>query len=532
VAVGTSGVSAMVSASRARGTSDGSDTTWSNTHLSADRAIELHSGGDTTLMGAVASAPKISADVGGDLTIASLQDTSHYQSQQRSLGGSAGVGITAGGVGVTGSISAGNSHINSDYASVAEQSALRAGNGGFDVNVAGNTTLAGGAITSTQAAVDTGANRFQTTNLTTSDIVNTASYDANAAAAAIGTSINFTGQYQAPGNSAGLGSDGGGVSSTTQAAISGIAGNKDARTGDVESTITPIFDAERVQQEINAQVQITQAFAHEAYVTVDKYVSERRGRLRDNIRHTDNEDERANLQTQLDDLALQERVINVLIGAVTGSAGVAATNEAFSAAADGMRQTSIENSMRFKGIIDNAGNVISNVSGESEGLKGDWIKLGGTRVDLDALCGTDNSRCVKDNDQLALKDGYVQFTGLPDNPMTLTQYLDTPEGQKMLGATGGLQGAKGTIFGYEYAPGSMMDRIVEAFAGTHDFIGGQLSNLYDEQGNAKRGRSSTEAFLYDRWSEAAIPLAAPFAMSEALPQPVWQAISVLLKNTR
>jgi filamentous hemagglutinin len=45
---------------------------------------------------------------------------------------------------------------------VVEQSAIKAGDGGFNVNVKGDTTLTGGAITSTQAAVDGGKNSFST----------------------------------------------------------------------------------------------------------------------------------------------------------------------------------------------------------------------------------------------------------------------------------------------------------------------------------------------------------------------------------
>ncbi len=60
-----------------------------------------------------------------------------------------------------------------------------------------------------------------------------------------------------------------------------------------------------------------------------------------------------------------------------------------------------------------------------------------------------------------------------------------------------------------YDAGSWQDKLIEAFGDTHDMIGGKLSGLYDEQGNIKRGMSGAEAALYDRWSEAAIPIALP-----------------------
>ncbi len=59
-------------------------------------------------------------------------------------------------------------------------------------------------------------------------------------------------------------------------------------------------------------------------------------------------------------------------------------------------------------------------------------------------------------------------------------------------------------------------------------IGGKLSGLYDDQGNLKRGMTETEKILYNRWSEVAIPLSTPFAMSEVLPPEVWKAISIFL----
>ncbi|MCA3176214.1 MAG: hemagglutinin repeat-containing protein, partial [Burkholderiales bacterium] len=105
------------STSRGRGNADGKDVTWSNTHLKAGEQILLSSGGDTTLKGAVVQAPRIDAQVGGNLLIQSLQDTSTYTSQQKSSGGS----ITVGTTGVSGSVNAGKSNINSQYTSVTEQ---------------------------------------------------------------------------------------------------------------------------------------------------------------------------------------------------------------------------------------------------------------------------------------------------------------------------------------------------------------------------------------------------------------------------
>jgi uncharacterized membrane protein YgcG len=50
--------------------------------------VNLHSGGNTTLAGAVVKANTVNADIKGNLTITSLQDTSSFNETSRSSGGS------------------------------------------------------------------------------------------------------------------------------------------------------------------------------------------------------------------------------------------------------------------------------------------------------------------------------------------------------------------------------------------------------------------------------------------------------------
>jgi filamentous hemagglutinin len=183
--------------------------------------------------------------------------------------------------------------------------------------------------------------------------------------------------------------------------------------------------------------------------------------------------------------------------------------------------------------VDSTGKVLSNVSGPSDGVRGDGYKIGGTRVDLDLLCGPDNSRCAKNADgSLALNQNKeIQFIAkdAAGNSMTIEQFLATPEGKKMAGDTGGVQGVAGTLFGYAYAKGSWQDKLIESFAGTHDFIGGKASGLYDAQGNIKRGMSDTERAVYDKGiTIGAIPLAAPFAAAEGMSPEIWKAIGIVL----
>jgi len=180
-----------VSASAARGNADGNDLTWTNTHVQAGETLALQSGGDTTLKGAVAGGKQVIAEVGGDLDIESLQDTSTYDSKQKSAGFSLSVGAGM----PSGSVSLSKTKVDSNYASVNEQSGLLAGDGGFQVEVAGNTDLKGGVIASSDKAVNDGKNTLTTASLTTSDIQNWAEASASTSGFNIGTDMLTQGKY-------------------------------------------------------------------------------------------------------------------------------------------------------------------------------------------------------------------------------------------------------------------------------------------------------------------------------------------------
>lgn len=98
---------------------------------------------------------------------------------------------------MSGSVSFSQSTINSDYASVTEQSGIKAGDGGFEVKVKGDTTLTGGVITSTQKAIDDEKNKFSTDGtLTVTDIQNKAEYTANSTSVNVGSSMSFSGELK------------------------------------------------------------------------------------------------------------------------------------------------------------------------------------------------------------------------------------------------------------------------------------------------------------------------------------------------
>ncbi|MBD8190767.1 hemagglutinin repeat-containing protein [Pseudomonas fluorescens] len=167
------GLSFNASASQSRGNADGNDLVWSNTHVTAGKQASLISGKDTTLRGAVVSGETVKADIGGNLNVESLQDTSTFASEQKSM--SAGISICIPPVcagAATASFSSTNAKQKSNFASVIEQSGIRAGDGGFDINVRGNTDLKGGVIASSDKAIADGKNSLTTGTLTVSDIHN------------------------------------------------------------------------------------------------------------------------------------------------------------------------------------------------------------------------------------------------------------------------------------------------------------------------------------------------------------------------
>jgi filamentous hemagglutinin len=98
----------------------------------------------------------------------------------------------------------------------------------------------------------------------------------------------------------------------------------------------------------------------------------------------------------------------------------------------------------------------------------------------------------------------------------------------MAGLTGGIQGGTATFAGYTYPAGGVVDRVFKAFGGTHDYIGGQVTGLYDDHGNTRQGRSDAEKLVHETWSAVAIAPSTPLAMAELLPPEAWKAISILL----
>ncbi|WP_051610638.1 hemagglutinin repeat-containing protein [Pandoraea sp. E26] len=172
VSYGTSGWGASASFSKSSGDANSDSTFQNNSHINASNTAVIVSGGDTNIVGANVNADKVIARVGGNLNIASVQDTSESSAHQESMGG--GLSVSMGGA--SGSFSYSRGNASGNYAGVVEQSGIQAGTGGFDVNVAGNTDLKGAYIASTAAP---SKNQLTTGTLTFSDIENHSDYSAN-----------------------------------------------------------------------------------------------------------------------------------------------------------------------------------------------------------------------------------------------------------------------------------------------------------------------------------------------------------------
>lgn len=196
-AIGQSnGITLDFAVSKAKGNADGDDLTYSNTHVSAGNNVKVTSGGDTTLKGGIIDGNSVQADIGADLLVESLQDRSKYDSKQSSTG----VGVSlclppiCYGMSNTASVSINKSKANGDYLSVLEQSGISAGDGGFQLTVAGNTSLKGGLIASSDAAIANGKNMLTTATLTTSDLENRATASASSSGFSLSSNM-FDGKY-------------------------------------------------------------------------------------------------------------------------------------------------------------------------------------------------------------------------------------------------------------------------------------------------------------------------------------------------
>ncbi|WP_164261295.1 hemagglutinin repeat-containing protein [Stenotrophomonas maltophilia] len=250
---GGAAIGVYVGANAARGKADGNGTVHNESIIKAGDRLTFASGGDTTLQGAQLVANQVIGQVAGNLTVRTEQDTDRYKSQQLAAKGEATIGY-----GFEGSASGNAAMIDSDYRSVREQTGIAAGDGGFQLQVGGNTHLVGAVIAST---ADPSKNLLSTGSLTVEDLKNRAEFlSASISGGTSGGGSPSDGFNFNPSVMPGL-PTGDSKSSTTR---SGVAdGTIDIRNGD-NSTLAdlqrgvtgldnangfaPIFDEKKVQE--------------------------------------------------------------------------------------------------------------------------------------------------------------------------------------------------------------------------------------------------------------------------------------------
>ncbi|WP_258398740.1 hemagglutinin repeat-containing protein [Herbaspirillum rubrisubalbicans] len=338
-------------AAGSRGKSDGKDVSNVMTQVRAGGQVKIDSGRDTNLIGATVSGEQVQANVGRDLNIASVQDTSTFKSRDQSIGGSATIGYGSGA-----SISASRSRVDADYASVGQQAGIMAGNGGFQINVKGNTDLKGAQIASTDQAVEQGRNSLTTGTLTSSEIQNRSQYSAESQSASAGTSGGK------PGGGIGIGNASGSETSVTRSGVSGAvvtitdAQAQQARTGqsvdqavasldasvrtgkDSSNSLAKNWDGNQLREDVEAQAKITQAFGQQASTLIGNYAEEQQKKAAD-LRKEANAATDPAVAKELNDQAsalesnwgpdgkmrvLAHSVVGGLTGGLAGAAGAAA----------------------------------------------------------------------------------------------------------------------------------------------------------------------------------------------------------------
>ncbi|WP_375657267.1 hemagglutinin repeat-containing protein [Bartonella sp. CM120XJJH] len=166
---GTGGAGATGSASFSQGEGSSEEVQHKNSHIIGSGTVHTTSGANTILAGAVVSGERVEMEVGGSFAITGRSDTGQTSSKQNSVSVGFGAGQTGGGGSMSASFQKDKS--SSDYHSVVEQSGIKAGDGGFKINVKDKTTLTGGLISSIASA---DKNSLTTGSISTSDISNSA----------------------------------------------------------------------------------------------------------------------------------------------------------------------------------------------------------------------------------------------------------------------------------------------------------------------------------------------------------------------
>ncbi|MEL3749968.1 hemagglutinin repeat-containing protein, partial [Escherichia coli] len=254
------GISVFAGVNAAKGSEKGNGTEWTETTTDSGKTVTINSGRDTVLNGAQVNGNRIIADVGHDLLISSQQDTSKYDSKQTSV--AAGGSFTFGSMTGSGYIAASRDKMKSRFDSVAEQTGMFAGDGGFDITVGNHTQLDGAVIASTATA---DKNSLDTGTLGFSDIHNEADYKVSHSGISLSGGGSFGDKFQGnmPGGMISAGGHSGHAEGTTQAAVADGTitirdrdnqkqnlANLSRDPAHANDSISPIFDKEKEQRRL------------------------------------------------------------------------------------------------------------------------------------------------------------------------------------------------------------------------------------------------------------------------------------------
>jgi filamentous hemagglutinin len=356
----------------------------------------------------------------------------------------------------------GESKTDYNYQSVNEQSGIFAGDEGFQVSVNGNTNLTGAAIASGEQAIQNNANSLTTQTLTTSNIANSAEYEAEGYSVAAGVGYNTQANgllKNAPTASAGIselsddsnsvtvsGISGGTVNitdNTQQQALTGQDAtttvamlNRDVSTqvitnadgsqtsiavdsqgNNLAATLNPIFDQAQVQSELDAQIQITQAFSQVAPKAVANFANNQYGQYmaEGNLEEAAKWDEGGIYR-----VALHTVLGGLLTGDLSGALGAGAV--AGSADLLNQLQSNVVDALQNAGLSNENANTISQALAELTSL-GIGSVIGGTAGAATALVVDTNNRQLHPTELQRAKDLY-QLAKSKGLPYTLAQIED------------------------------------------------------------------------------------------------------------
>lgn len=254
------GISVFANVNAAKGRDNGNGTDWTETTIDSGKTVTIKSGNDTMLNGAQVNGGKIVADVGHDLLMSSQQDSNKYDSKQTSV--AAGGSFTFGSMTGSGYIAASQDKMKSRFDSVAEQTGMFAGDGGFDITVGNHTQLDGAVIASTATA---DKNSLDTGTLGFTDIHNEADFKTQHSGISISGAGSFGDKFQGnmPGGMISAAGNSGHAEGTTQAAVADgtiTIRDRDNQKQDVANlsrdtehandNISPIFDKEKEQNRL------------------------------------------------------------------------------------------------------------------------------------------------------------------------------------------------------------------------------------------------------------------------------------------